>query len=66
MSVRGHTPNHGNYTQDVPAVTARMLSKSEAFQMACEHAGTPATSRQAAKWRNHKGKAWKAKGNIQG
>ena len=33
--------------------------KNPAFQQACERAGIPVTRRQARKWNNKRGKAWK-------
>jgi len=33
--------------------------KDQAFIAACEKAGINPTKRQASKWRNHKGLAWK-------
>jgi hypothetical protein len=34
---------------------------NKAFQKACENAGVKPTPRQASKYRNKKGKAWKTK-----
>lgn len=62
MSVAGHIPNPGTYTQPIPEVTAIIISKGSEFIRACEDAGVKPTKRQAAKWRNHTGRAWGAKG----
>jgi len=40
-------------------ITNKMYSETEDFQKACEKAGVKATARQASKFRNRKGSAYK-------
>lgn len=39
----------------------RSIKKNEIFQEACKRAGVPATNRQASKWNNKRGAAFRGK-----
>jgi len=41
--------------------TNKNFTKNQEFEKACEEAGIKPTKRQASKWRNEKGLAWKKK-----
>ncbi len=46
----------------IPEVTNRMFARdNEKFKAACDKAGVEPTGRQASKYRNKKGRAYKAK-----
>ena len=46
-------------TEGGSMTNAEFARRDKSFAEACSKAGIPKTKRQASKWRNHKGKAWK-------